>query len=420
MSQFALTQKQREAMAMLSGNEIHNMLYGGSRSGKTFCFTRAMMIRAAKEKSSRHVVFREKFNHAKTSLWLDTFPKVQKLCFPNLKIVPSKTDFYLKFPNESELWIAGLDDSTRVEKVLGKEYSTVWFNEVSQINYKSIQVALTRLAEKNNLKKKAYYDMNPPSKSHWSYLQFIKKLNPVDNIPLKKPEIYKHLLMNPKDNAQNIDEGYIDLLGTLPERDRARFEDGDFSETDDGSAYYSFSREKNVRETKVQYGTMFVFMDFNVSPMTAVVGQIVGNELHVHDEVFLEKNSDTYKMCHELKSRGYQGLRVIPDSTGRNRKTSGMSDFKILQEHGFTIEDVFNPFVRDRVTNVNRLFHNLMIIINPKCVKLINDLEKVTWKDGDLFEGQDGMLTHISDALGYGCWKLFPMVGKKQQSTIQL
>ena len=51
------------------------MSYGGSRSGKTFGICRAMILRACKTKS-RHLAVRLKFNHAKTSLWYETFSKV--------------------------------------------------------------------------------------------------------------------------------------------------------------------------------------------------------------------------------------------------------------------------------------------------------------------------------------------------------
>jgi hypothetical protein len=394
------------------------MLYGGSRSGKTAIATYAMSVRASKEKS-RHAILRSKFNHVKTSVWMDTLPKILNLAFPNLKVKESKTDYFLKFPNDSELWIAGLDDGARVEKILGKEFSTIFFNEVSQMDYRSIQMALTRLAEKNNLKKKAYYDMNPPSKNHWSYAQFIQKLNPIDNTPLKNPDMFRSIIMNPYDNMENIDGGYLDLLDTLPSKDKARFKDGLFSDSDEGAAYYSFDREIHIQDINRVTGTTFILMDFNVNPMTALVAQVVNDELWILDEVFLEGNSDTYKICAHLKNMGLSGARVIPDSTGVNRKTSGKSDFLILKEHGFVIENVFNPLQRDRVTNVNRLFHNNKIKINPKCVKLINDLVKVVWKDGDLFEGNDKMLTHISDCLGYGCWRLFPMQDKKVNRTIQ-
>ena len=351
---------------------------------------------------------------------MDTFPKMKRLCFPDLKVKEQKTDYYYQLKNGSEIWIAGLDDSQRVEKILGKEYSTIWFNEVSQMDFRSIQMAITRLAEKNDLKKKIYYDMNPPTKSHWSYYQFIKKLNPEDNTPLVRPDIFTSFLMNPGDNAKNIDENYLNLLATLPERDKKRFLEGQFLDSDDGSAYYAFDIDRHVQETRIEPGSLFVLMDFNVNPMTATIAQVQDDRLVIHDEVFLSGNSDTYKMCNELKRRGYEGLEAIPDSTGKNRKTSGMSDFQILTENGFKVLNVLNPLARDRVTNVNRLFHNDKIIINKKCVKLINDLQKVVWKDGDLFEGQDGMLTHISDGLGYGAWKLFPMIKKKENSQIQL
>ena len=48
------------------------------------------------------------------------------------------------------------------------EERTIYFNECSQLSYSSIQLARTRLAEKNGLVKRTYYDENPPTKSHWS------------------------------------------------------------------------------------------------------------------------------------------------------------------------------------------------------------------------------------------------------------
>ena len=113
-------------------------------------------------------------------------------------------------------------------------------------------------------------------------------------------------------------------------------------------------------------------------------------------------------MCDYLKKKGYYGT-VIPDSTGKNRKTSSKSDHLILKDNGFTVMSTLNPFVTDRVNNINRLFTADRIIIDPKCKKLIGDLEKVAWKNEKLDQKTDTMLTHISDALGYGAWKLFPI-----------
>jgi phage terminase large subunit len=349
---------------------------------------------------------------------LDTLPKVLNICFPDLPVTWNKTDFYITLPNESEIWIGGLDDEARVEKILGKEYSTMYFNECSQIPYTSIQIALTRLAEKSGLKNKAYYDENPPTKRHWSYWLFIKKVEPLESKAIKA-ENYQSILMNPKDNLENINDEYLDLLDSLDDRQKARFLNGEFIDGDEGNVYYSFDRDKNVKEIDKGYhiGQIRIGMDFNVNPMTAIIGYYVNNVFYIVDEMYLN-NSDTYKMSAELIKRGYKGT-IYPDSTGANRKTSGRSDHEILGESGFRIESTRNPFVTDRVNNINRLLQDGKIVISPKCKMLINDLEKVVWKGKDLDEGKDKSLTHISDALGYLCWSMAP-IGLKSPSKIKI
>ena len=411
------TIQQRAVREVLASKSTHCMLYGGSRSGKTFIAVYSLIIRASKVKS-RHVILRLNFNHAKTSIWLDTLPKVLKIAFPDLPVEWNKTDYFITLPNGSEIWIGGLDDDARVEKILGKEYSTIYFNECSQIPYSSIQVALTRLAEKSGLKNKAYYDENPPTKRHWSYWLFIKKVEPIESKSVKA-ENYSSILMNPRDNLENINDEYLDLLDSLEDRQKARFLLGEFTDGDEGNVYYSFDRERNVKEipTGLHIGQVRIGMDFNVNPMTAVIGYYVNGIFYITDEVFLN-NSDTYKMVSELSNRKYQGS-IYPDSTGANRKTSGKSDHEILRESGFYIEGTRNPFVNDRVNNINRLLKDGKIVISPKCKMLINDLEKVVWKGKDLDEGKDRQLTHISDALGYLCWALAP-IGLKMPSKIEI
>lgn len=350
---------------------------------------------------------RQNFNHAKRSIWRDTLPKVLRLAFPDLRVKWNNTDFFISFSNGSEIWIGGLDDKDRVEKILGTEYSTMWFNECSQMDYSSVQLARTRLAEKNDLIKRTYYDQNPPKKNHWSYWLFERKIDPIEEVPVSDPDNYVTMLMNPNDNIENIDEDYLKMLEKMPEKERNRFLHGLYNDESDGQVYYSFRRDEHVKETKIIPGTIFSGHDFNVNPMTAVIAQVYDGKFFIHDELWLE-NSDTYRMCDEMKKKGYKGTRAIPDSTGRNRKTSGQTDFKIMQEAGMTIESTHNPFVTDRVNNVNRLFQAGKIIINPKCKKLINDLEKVSWKNNDIDSGPDKMLGHITDCLGYICWKLDP------------
>jgi PBSX family phage terminase large subunit len=423
LSDFKKTEKQKLAITILASAARYIMLFGGSRSGKTFITVFAIIVRACKIKS-RHLIVRKHFNHAKTALWMDTLPKVLRVCFPSLRVEFKGQDYYVLFPNGSELWVGGLDDAERVEKILGKEYSTIYFNECSQMNYKAVSIALTRLAEKNDLVKKAYFDMNPPSKRHWTYWLFLKKLDPQDNVPVD-PTKYVSLLMNPDDNIENIDQEYIsEILDNLSETEKRRFKYGEFSTDDEGSAYYAFDRERHVREIPrdVLIGQRMIGMDFNVSPMTAVIAHYCNDKFYIFEEAFLggsdNGSSDTFKMCDHLNRKGHKGADVYPDSTGKNRKTSGKSDHFILEENGYTVKRTRNPLVFDRVNNINRLFMENRIVISPECKKLINDLEKVCWKDGDLDQRTDKLLTHISDALGYMCWAIDPLVEKDDETQI--
>jgi len=79
-----LTPKQEEAQRLLGSDYQYIMLFGGSRSGKTFLFVRAVAVRAIKAPGSRHAILRFRFNAAKQSIVMDTFPKVMSLCFPSV------------------------------------------------------------------------------------------------------------------------------------------------------------------------------------------------------------------------------------------------------------------------------------------------------------------------------------------------
>lgn len=419
---FERTPKQIEQTKILAGKAKHAMSFGGSRSGKTLGIIRALVIRAAKTRS-RHLATRLNFNHAKTSLWHETFPKVFSLCFPDLVVKQNKTDYFYTLPNGSEIWVGGLDDEKRVEKILGKEYSTIFFNECSQIPYTSVMMALTRLAEKNSLVKKAYYDENPPTKKHWSYPLFIKGLDPDTWEPRKDAHQYASILMNPEDNRANIDSDYLEILDNLPEAERKRFRDGEFNDETSGNIYFAFNREKNC-SNEVVYNPnypIYVGMDFNRNPMAAVIGQAYNNKLYIFDEAWI-MSSDTHEMSKELRQRyGLKKITVIPDSTGKRIQTSssGFSDHKILEDYGFTVKTTGNPFRMDRYNTVNDLLKEERLCISNKCVKLISDLEQVSYKEGTtLPDTSVKTLTHSSDALGYLCWWTYPILPHKTETRM--
>ena len=245
-----LTPAQRLANRLLASAARNIMLRGGSRSGKTFVLVRAIIQRGLNAPGSRHAIFRFRFNHAKTSVWSDTLPKVLSLCFPELSVRFDKTDFFVELPNGSEIWIAGLDDKERVEKILGQEYATLYFNESSQIPWGSVETAMSRLAQKCELAPeiaaatgrvflalKAYFDCNPPSKLHWSFSLFKAKVKPGTKEQLPNPDDYVEMQINPDDNRDNLPEEYFDVLASMSAAKRLRFEAGEWASEVNGALW---------------------------------------------------------------------------------------------------------------------------------------------------------------------------------------
>lgn len=240
-----LTERQKQARLVLNGPAKHILLEGGSRSGKTRLLVRNIVIRALKAPQSRHLITRFRFNHCKEAIALDTLPKVFE--DEGIPYTLNKSDWYAQLPNRSEIWMGGLDDKERTEKILGKEYATILLNEASQIPYNSRNMALTRLAQKcpyvdeqgveRELALKMYQDCNPPSKAHWLYQVFHRLIDPDTKKPLANPQDYAHFRLNPRDNAQNIAADYIKELEAMNLRMRKRFLDGEYGDTAAGALW---------------------------------------------------------------------------------------------------------------------------------------------------------------------------------------
>lgn len=243
-----LTEKQKEAVALLAGPARHICLVGGARSGKTVAIVRAIIIRALRAPGSRHAILRFRSNAVWPSVGMQTLPFVFSRFFPDLKPEFRSGDRYVRLPNGSEIWLGGLDADERAEKILGKEYSTIFFNECSEIPYSSVLLALSRLAETSgNLRQRAFYDLNPTGNGHWTNLVFGEKKDPISKRPFDNPENYARMFLNPRDNAQNLSAEFLQSLDELPERMRRRFRDGIYQDETENSLW----SEAVIEETRV-------------------------------------------------------------------------------------------------------------------------------------------------------------------------
>lgn len=241
-----LTEQQSRAQLVLNSGAKHVLLDGGSRSGKSALIVRNICVRAIKAPRSRHAILRFRFNHCKESIGLDTFPTVMAKCFPEVPYTINKSDWFATLPRGSEVWFGGLDDKDRTEKILGKEFVTLYLNECSQIPWASRNLAVTRLAQhcpytlegqEKVLALKMYYDCNPPNKGHWTYQVFYQGRDPETKKPIEDLSNYAKFKLNPRDNVANLPADYLRELEGLSLRMRKRFLDGEYGESAPGALW---------------------------------------------------------------------------------------------------------------------------------------------------------------------------------------
>jgi hypothetical protein len=229
---FNRTTGQEAQFNLLASDCLHLMAEGGSRSSKTFGWVYALVVRALAKRSS-HLAIRRYYKDCRQAIGMQTLPAVMRIAFPGVTYDINKTDWVVTFPNGSTLWLGGMDDGKRVDKCLGREYSTLFFNEASEMKYESITTFHSRLAERSGLRAKCLYDQNPSTKSHWTYKVFHLGQDPATRAENIRDweKLYACIQINPECNKGNLADGYLEttLMG-LPERQRRRFLLGEYQD----------------------------------------------------------------------------------------------------------------------------------------------------------------------------------------------
>ena len=392
----ALTDKQVEALEILKSDATRIMFYGGARSGKTFLLIAVIILRALKYQKSRHLIARLRFAHAKTALWLDTLQTIINLL--GLKDVAkwNETDHYITFPNGSEIWVDGLDDKDRVDKILGREYSTIYFNEMSQIGYGTITTVLTRLAQKiPGLKNKAYFDCNPPSKHHWSYKQFILGEDPETGDKLTNPEKYVALRMNPIDNEEHLPDDYIEMLEHLPEDKRRRFLLGEYGDSE-GAIFTNWDIIDSIPVEVQNHSRRTIGLDFgfSVDPAAIVDVYINGDDIYA-DEKLYQKELTNQQIAVKIKAFGIERELTQADSA----EPKSIHELKMA---GCRVVGVQKGADSIRA-GIDWLLGKRLHITRPS-VNLIVELQEYVWstnKDGNFEPKPIDDWNHLIDALRY-------------------
>jgi len=326
---FKPTAIQRKALALLKSGAKHILLFGGSRSGKTTVLVMAIIYRALRFAGSRHLICRYRAKDARSSVLRETLiPWLNNTVGKNGYTYLAHESMITLF-NGSEIWIGGLGDREQADKILGHEYCTIYFNEISQLSYAAVTTAYSRLAMRvQGCKNLFYYDCNPGSPLHWAFKIFVLKRQFLSGEPLEKSELYQSMILNPEDNRDNLPEDYIsDILDVLPEKQKARFRDGLWVKAE-GVIYDKFDETMILKadELPEQYDRLAAGQDFGLNITFVKIGWL-GDVIYVLGD-YGAFNMTTQSFNEEVTARGLfaanggamsDGFSVFCDPAGGER-----------------------------------------------------------------------------------------------------
>lgn len=393
----------RHQLAALSSEKKHTLLLSGVGGGKTWTGVHWCIKQAANHPKALGFIGANTFSQLRDSTLRAVFNELDRL---NIKYNYNKSTGYLEFLGKSFL-CRSLEN---YDVLRGIEIGDYWIDECAYSKKEAFEVLTGRLRDRRGCL--MGFATTTPKGYNWVYDYFHPSgENHSDDFAIVQAK---------SSDNKYLPDGYLDSLKSqYDEKLLAQELGGEFVSLTQGKAYYAFDRSM-IKEVKHNGQLLYTGMDFNVDPMSCSMAYVEDDKLKVFSEEF-HRNSNTPEISAILTSK-YGRVKVVPDSTGKNRKTSGDTDFLILKNHGHEVIYNRNPHVIDRINNLNRLFRMGKIEIDPSCKKLINDLEKVMWKSGanELDKTTDKLLTHISDGLGYLAWYLFPMYAERKSFTRQL
>lgn len=389
-------------------NDQHRFIVtpAGRRSRKTLIFKRKLFNAALENKDNRYFQGAPTRQQAKSIFW--------KSLKENTKLfqakAPNETELYVTLMNKTEIHVVGLDKPERVE---GQPWDGCHITEIGNVKdgawQESIRPALS------DTKGFAYLDGVPEGRNHY-YNMALKATDGA--IPKTLPELgAMHISKSNPGwayyswlSADVLDEEEIlAAKRDLDDKTYCQEYEGSY-ESFEGLAYYTYGQHNLALFQYDKNRIVSIGMDFNVDPMTCVIGHIIKDKFYQFGERYLI-NSNTYEMRDNLlETFNPTQVEIYPDSTGKARESNATeSDLAILKKAGFTIKaHPSNPYVKDRINSVNSFVKNrnggTRYKVNPEtCPRTVNDFNRVErLEDGRLNKTQEEQgLKHITDGFGY-------------------
>jgi len=354
----------------------------------------------------------------------------------------NRSEMLLTLEKECQIFLRSMEN---YDDIRGIEFGWAYGDEVRDMVEEAIDVVVGRLRDKRCDAIQLRLTTTPAG-LNWIYERFVVKVaaaqkalheagGDIEKVSrsIRRYLSYRLIHASSFENP-HLPEDYLLTLDTYDPQLRKQEALGLFVNVYAGNAYKSFSREHNVRPCP--YDPLLpirICFDFNASypaPMGCNIGQVHGSEAWMVDEISIQGGTTPQVIEEFIRRYGDTGIdhrapiKVYGDATSKRLSTqTGKSDYSIIMQGlrekfeyvELMVRKKSNPLVVDRVASTNARLcdgkRRRRLFADPKCVELIADWERVTWKPGvRQLEKGNALRTHHSDATDYFVHEEWPLL----------
>jgi len=405
-----LTAKQTLAFSHAIGGKYQAIIFGGAiRGGKSYALITTFMYLALLYGKSRWIIIRKSLPDLKRN----TFPTTQGILDMGFrdKLVGWNHDTQvLTFTNGSEIMFMAesFEQDKDLDRFKGLEANGFGFDEINECQeatfFKAIERTGTWLQAEGTPPMVIFATLNPAQ--NWTKKLFYephvnKTLNPR----------WKFITSKITDNP-HIPEAYRENLLSLSPVDYARFVEGDWDavESAENPFLYAWRDDKHISTEAIHNKNLptFFSVDFNVSPLCALVIQHHGTTVNIVDEIIIEKGS-VEALCDHIEAYDCQRgmIRITGDAMGKGRtyqqrdnSSAYIQMKKILKLSDGQFMIPANPTHSNSRVDCNTALIRLNIRAHPKCKGFIFDAKQVQCDaDGHILKSNRNKLEQRADLL---------------------
>lgn len=366
--------------------EVH---YGGASSGKSHGVVQKVVLKALRPwKKPRRILFLRKVAATvKDSIFEDVLSCLSSYGILNACKI-NMSDYRITLPNKAVLIFKGMDNPEKIKSIKG--LSDIVMEEATEFTLDDYTQLTLRLRDKGHDKKQIYLMFNPVSKVNWVYSYFF--VNNHKNIKITQSTY--------KDN-QFLDKSTKDNIEDLATRNEAYYKIyalGEFATLD--KLVFPTYEKKLINKDEVKHLPSYFGLDFGyVNDPSAFIHLKVDehNKRIYFVEEYVKKGMLNNEIAETIKSLGYQKEVITADSAEKKSideiRRLGIDRIRAAKK---------GP---DSVIQGIQFLSQFELIVDERCVKLIEEFENYTWqkdkKTNEYTNVPVDSYNHVIDAARY-------------------